>query len=503
MKITLFRSSSLRIKALILSLITVMTSEAVLGLQLDDNSFSTIFVRSTIFLISLYSISCYLFSFHFSSKLKVSDLITCQGLIFLFLVIVWVGNVLVTSVISHFNFHSHFQNIFKIAIPYAVPTMLIHVICGSCYGLLVAIISSLVAAMYYGDHILSLYVFISAITACLNLRKVRSRSAFVRASIWIGGISVMFGLTTIILSSSATITDITAQVIASAICGILTFLFTTGFVPFLETVGGYVTDIKLIEMATLDHPLLKELSIQAPGTWNHSNALGMMAETAADAIGANPVVARVGSYFHDIGKIKKPLYFVENQMGAENKHDKLPASMSSLIIRTHVKDGIELAKKHNLPKVLIDMIEQHHGTSLIEFFYNKAIKELETQGKGDQTVDKSHYMYSGPKPQTREAGIIMLADSIESSSRVLADPTADRIQGMVQKKINKIFASGQLDECELTLKDLHKIAKCFIRVLSGILHHRVSYGEPVEKVGAVNTESKEENKEELKRLGSE
>jgi cyclic-di-AMP phosphodiesterase PgpH len=208
----------------------------------------------------------------------------------------------------------------------------------------------------------------------------------------------------------------------------------------------------------------------------------MIAESAADAVGANPVIARVGAYFHDIGKIKKPLYFSENQRPHENRHDKLSTSMSALIIRSHVKDGMELAAKHGLPQAIRDMIPQHHGTSRIEFFYGKACKEAEEAGESPDEVDPSLYSYPGPKPQTREAGILMLADGMEAAARTIEELTHDRIQGMVQKKINKIFASGQLDECELTLKDLHLIAKCFTRVLTGIYHQRIAYAEPAEKI---------------------
>jgi len=210
--------------------------------------------------------------------------------------------------------------------------------------------------------------------------------------------------------------------------------------------------------------------------------MGMMAEAAADAIGANPTLSRVSAYFHDVGKVKKPLYFVENQERGENRHDKLSPSMSALIIRAHVKDGIELARKHGLPKALEDMIPQHHGTSLIEYFYEKARTDAQEAGQDPDTVDPSHYSYPGPKPQTREAGLLMLADGIEAATRTLSEPTHDRIQGAVQKIVNKVFASGQLDECELTLKDLHGIAKAFTRILTGIYHQRIAYAEPAEKV---------------------
>ncbi len=265
------------------------------------------------------------------------------------------------------------------------------------------------------------------------------------------------------------------------LCAILGALISgvlaAGLVPVAEAIGGYATDIKLLEIASLDRPLLRELSVEAPGTWNHSMVMGQLVEVASDAIGANGILARVGAYYHDIGKIKKPLYFVENQLGKENKHDRLTPSMSALIIKSHVKEGVELAEYHRVPRAIIDFISQHHGTSLIEFFYDKALKDAAE----DEIVEEASYRYPGPKPQTKEAGILMLADAIEAVSRTLQEPSHAKIQGLVQKMINKIFASGQLDESHLTLHDLHIIAKSFVRVLNGIFHRRISYSEAAER----------------------
>jgi putative nucleotidyltransferase with HDIG domain len=216
--------------------------------------------------------------------------------------------------------------------------------------------------------------------------------------------------------------------------------------------------------------------IQAPGTYHHSIMVGLLVENAAESIGANPLLARVAAYYHDIGKIRKPLYFAENLKNQGNKHDKLAPSMSALILISHVKDGVELARENKLGSVLIDIIRQHHGTSLIKFFYDKA----QQQSKGE-AVNEQDYRYPGPKPQSREAALIMLADAVEAAGRTLSNPTSARIQGMVQKIINKIFIDGQLNECDLTLKDLHKIAKSFNRILVGIFHQRVEYPEPAYK----------------------
>ena len=195
-----------------------------------------------------------------------------------------------------------------------------------------------------------------------------------------------------------------------------------------------------------------------------------MAEAAAAEIGLNPLAAKVCGYYHDIGKLKKPLYFIENQLNGKNKHDKLAPSMSSLILISHIKEGVELARQNKLGDIIINTIQQHHGTSLISYFYEKA-KKL----KGDDSVKIEDFRYPGPKPQTWMAGLIMLADVVEAASRTLENPTPSRIQWHVQTTINRIFAKGELDECDLTLKNLHNIAKSFNKILNGIYHHRIEY----------------------------
>jgi putative nucleotidyltransferase with HDIG domain len=262
--------------------------------------------------------------------------------------------------------------------------------------------------------------------------------------------------------------------------GLISAGFVSGFIPVIETLFHYTTDIKLLELANLNAPLLRDLMIKAPGTYHHSVVVGNLVEAAAESINANPLLARVAAYYHDIGKASKPLYFIENQGGEENRHDKLTPSMSALILISHIKEGAELAREKHLGQPIIDIIRQHHGTGLIKYFYERAKNQAEAHG---QTVEEKDFRYPGPKPQTREAGIVMLADCVEAASRTLINPTPDRIQGMVQNIINRIFTDGQLDECELTLKNLHEIAKSFNRILNGIFHHRIDYPEQVHKGG--------------------
>src|SRR3972149_3972993 len=237
---------------------------------------------------------------------------------------------------------------------------------------------------------------------------------------------------------------------------------------------GIANALTIIPLDLINNPLLSKLVVQAPGTYHHSIIVGNLAEDAAEAIGANPLFARVASYFHDIGKMKKPEYFIENQHGNINKHDGLAPSMSSLILTSHIKDGVELARSHRLIPKIIDIIKEHHGTSLITYFYNKA-KEMEDPSLHE--VSEEDFRYPGPKPNTKESAIVLLADSVEAASRTLDEPTPSRLRGLVQKIIDDKFIDGQLDHSNLTLNDLHKITNSFVRILTGIFHYRIEYPE--------------------------
>ncbi len=269
--------------------------------------------------------------------------------------------------------------------------------------------------------------------------------------------------------------------------------------PLVERAFGYVTDVKLLELANLNHPALKELIVQAPGTYHHSIIMGALAEAAAEAIGANALLAKVGAYYHDIGKVRNPLYFAENQRG-ENKHDQLAASMSALIVKRHVTDGLELAAHWRIPKVIADVIHEHHGTRFVSFFWAKAQKAAEDEragkavaagaagqpGEGGQAkaggpaaaapaLDEDLYRYGGPKPQTREAALVMIADTCEASARALSEPTPERLDAIVHRRINEVFSEGQLDECDLTLRHLNAIAAAMVRALEAVYHSRPAY----------------------------
>ena len=358
-------------------------------------------------------------------------------------------------------------------IPLASGAMIVCVFQGIGIALPFAMVMAVSFAVVF-DNSLPYFLFflISGTMAAYWIQNCRERKVFITAGAKLGLLNIL--LVTAIdfylaeLSGSKLLYDWTFGFMGGIGAGIV----TAGLVPLVEMAFGYTTDISLLEQANLDRPLLRRLMIEAPGTYHHSVIVGSLVEAAASEIGANHLLAKVCGYYHDIGKINKPLYFIENQTGGKNKHDKLAPSMSGLILIAHVKEGVEIAGEHKLGQDIIDTIRQHHGTSFIKYFYDKA-KQL----KGEDQVNVDDFRYPGPKPQTREAGLVMLADVVEAASRTLDNPTPSRIQGLVQNLINNIFSDGQLDECELTLKDLHKIARSFNKILYGIHHHRIEYTE--------------------------
>jgi putative nucleotidyltransferase with HDIG domain len=251
----------------------------------------------------------------------------------------------------------------------------------------------------------------------------------------------------------------------------------TCLLPIAERVFGVQTDLSLIELGDPAHPLLQELVRRAPGTYNHSITVASLAEAAAEAIGARGLLVRVGAYFHDIGKMLKPGYFAENQGQGDNRHQSLMPAMSTLVIIAHVKDGADLARQNKVPEPIIDFIQQHHGTTLVEYFYRQAA-ERSSKGNdidGSNVVDESSFRYPGPKPQTKEAGILMLSDAVESASRVLVEPTPARIESLVEELSRKRLLDGQFDECGLTLEEVDKIGQSLVKSLTAVYHGRVKY----------------------------
>jgi putative nucleotidyltransferase with HDIG domain len=253
--------------------------------------------------------------------------------------------------------------------------------------------------------------------------------------------------------------------------GMLAAVLTVGTLPIWENLFGVITPVRLVELSNPNTPLLKRMLTEAPGTYHHSIIVANLAEGAADAIGANGLLARVGAYYHDIGKLKRPHYFKENMISSENPHDKINPSLSTNIITSHTKEGLELAKKYHIPRVLHDFISSHHGTSPVTYFYHKA---KTTNGK-ETKLDT--FRHKGPKPKTPEVAIVMMADTVEAAVRALPDPTPGKVEGLVRKLLKEKLEDGQLDECHLTLKNIDSIASAFTNVICGIFHERVEYPE--------------------------
>jgi len=377
------------------------------------------------------------------------------------------------------------------SIPLAAGAMIIGMFMGFEAAVLFSVVLAVCTALLFHNRLeICIYFLINGIMAAYWIQTCRERRIFITTGLKLGLVNLVMVAAIHILTSEFTPTHLLWNLVFAVIGGISVGIVSAGLVPLLEMGFGYTTDITLLELANLDQPILRRLMMEAPGTYHHSVIVGSMVEAAAAEIGANPLLAKVCGYFHDIGKIKKPLYFIENQVHTRNRHDKLAPSMSALILISHIKEGVEIARQNKLGEAIIDTIRQHHGTSLIQFFYEKAKKK-----RGAENVRIDDFRYPGPLPQTREAGLVMLADVVEASSRTLANPTPARIQGHVQKIINGIFSEGQLDNCELTLKDLHSIAKSFIQILNGIHHHRIDYPEqaPAHANGNQRRETKEKN----------
>lgn len=334
------------------------------------------------------------------------------------------------------------------------------------------LLSFLCALILDGGLMLFSFYLIGGIVQMFVVKRAETRQELMTS---------VFPLLAALLLAWAGVATLNWQGLETAATGILyvlagggvSFILLQALAPILELLFGYSSRFRMMELMNLEQPLLQELMVAAPGTYHHSLILSTLVEAGARAIGANALLAKVAALYHDAGKLSKPQYFIENQMGGENKHKKLSPSMSALILTSHVKLGVEMAKKHKLGKEITDLIQQHHGTMLISYFYHKAKEQAEA--KGEDPPREENFCYPGPKPQSREAALIMLADAIEASSRTLVDPTPSRIKGHIERIIKKIFTDGQLDESTLTLRDLHELSEVFHRILTGIFHKRIEY----------------------------
>ena len=355
-------------------------------------------------------------------------------------------------------------------IPFVVMPMLATLLFGGLeISILLSLVSAVTLASLAGGHFYLLVLFlISAISSSLLVLGARRRIVIIRAGLFVGIIQALS-----LFLARRFLVNLPGQYLLLLINGFASAIIVIGVLPVFEFLFRTVTDVSLLELADFNQPLLQRMIMEAPGTYHHSLIVGNLSEAACRQVGANALLARIGAYYHDIGKLEKADYFSENQNIASSRHDDLSPTMSKLVIMNHVKEGIELARRYKLNPRLVDFIRQHHGNSLVYYFYRRALEEIEE----DQEIKEEGFRYPGPKPDTKEAAIVLLADSVEAATRALKDLSLSKIEEVVHKVINNKFIDGQLDECDLTLKDLEKISAIFVRILSGMYHGRISYPE--------------------------
>lgn len=370
-------------------------------------------------------------------------------------------------------------------IPFACAPMLLTLLLNYKISLFISVLNIIIISAVNSFDVQVIIVgTVSSLLGATLLKKMQQRTDLIYSTIFIAIISAVLTLSVGILISS-NILDVLLKSGFVVIGGLLSGILALGILPFLEGSFNEVTTLKLLELSNPNNPLLKKLLMDAPGTYHHSMLVANLAEMASEEVGANSVITRIGAYYHDIGKTQKPYFFGENQMGGDNHHNNLNPELSAKIIISHVKDGIELAKRYNLPSVIQDIIAQHHGTTLVKYFYYTAKNNAENP----DDIKEENFRYTGPIPSSKESGIIMLADSVEAAVRSIKEPNEDKIRDMVNNIINDKLSSGQLNNCNLTINDIEKIKRCFLTALNGIYHHRVEY--PKEKVKELNnTEEK-------------
>lgn len=360
-----------------------------------------------------------------------------------------------------------------------IPLLLFGMTFGIAYGRELALVLSLalclLLAVADGHSLAELIVVMGVVAAAVvQIDRIRSRRKLIKVGFYAGLFAPLLTIGVGLLDEQPLSQPLLT---AAARNGLWTFLagfLITGLLPFIEGIFGVLTEISLLELGDVAHPLLQELVRRAPGTYNHSINVASIAEAAAESVGARGLLVRVGAYFHDIGKMLKPHYFVENQGNEASRHDSLVPAMSTLIIIAHIKDGADLARQHHLPDPIIEFIEQHHGTTLVEYFYRRANEQSETNPDAPQ-VEESSFRYPGPKPLSIEAAVLMLADAVESASRVLVEPTPARIENLVEDIAMKKLLDGQFDDCSLTLKQLRVIQGSLVKSLTAMYHGRVKY----------------------------
>lgn len=366
-------------------------------------------------------------------------------------------------------------------LPVAVASILISVLLNTQMAIMATVfISFLSALVFNNDYNVALLGFVSGLVGIFSVSRVSQRNDLVRAGFNVSGVLVFLVSGFTLINPVDNWWNLLGNIGIALANGVLVAIFANGLLPYLENIFGLTSSVKFLELSNPSHPLLSRMVFEAPGTYNHSLVVANLAETAANNIGADSLLARVGSYYHDIGKLRRPYFFIENYIGNENPHEKLSPNLSALIIKTHVKDGVELAKENKLPSQIIDIIQQHHGTGLISYFYQQA---LEANIDSHDNIEEGDFRYDGPKPQSKEAAIVMLADVVEAAvrSKNFNRANLNRLEGLIRELVKEKLIEGQLDESDLSLGDLDIITESFVKILAGIYHQRVEYPENILK----------------------
>jgi putative nucleotidyltransferase with HDIG domain len=357
--------------------------------------------------------------------------------------------------------------------PVALGAVLTLLLVGLNLSLYCSVISAVFVGILTGELNMTIYTLAGSLVAIYALKQYRERSALIRAGMVIAGVNVLIIFALQLLSGGTfQVAPITVRFSAGIASGLSIPMLTSLLLPTLESLFGLTTDIRLLELSNLNSPILRRMALEAPGTYHHSISVGTLAEAGASAIDANTLLIRVGAYYHDIGKLKHPEYYVENQIYMANKHESLSPTMSSLILSSHVKDGLAMAAEIRLGPKVAALIPQHHGTRVMTYFYQKA---RETAAEKNREVNEDDFRYPGPKPQSKEAAILMIADQVEAASRTLQEPSPGQIRSLIRRITQATIQDGQLSECDITMKELGEVAKAFERVLTGMYHHRIEY----------------------------
>ena len=440
---------------------------------LDNERFIQPFVGLA-FLIFLLLASLYYYFYNLEEKKEMKHTHLMQfSLIFLL-------SILIMKVISLIDVLEYADLVY--IFPAAMGAMLIRILINENLAVLVTIITAICGSIIFNEGVsgsihmtVGIYILCSGLAGIMFMSNNHHHSKIFMGGLFVAVVNVIviFSLA-FIRNEQYDFKEIGVTIIIALMSGILSAVLTIGLLPFFEAGFGILSSMSLIELSNPNHPLLKKILTEAPGTYHHSIMVANLAESACEAIGANGLLARVGCYYHDIGKTIRPKFFIENQMNIENPHDRLPPEASKNIIMSHVKDGAELLKKHRLPKEIVDIAEQHHGTTLLKFFYYK-VKQ------SGEDVTEEEYRYPGPKAQTKESAIVGVADSVEAAVRSMSQPTPEQIEELVRKIISDRLQDNQFNECDLTLKELEKVTNSLCESLKGIFHSRIEYPEMTEQ----------------------